>query len=567
MVRVVQPMSAEGAMPVLNRRRKWGHAAWHDPHGNDACWSKPMRTTEGWAMRHFGVRVKMMLSVGLLALGYLLFLGMVQWTAAATNAHLALVSHSIYPAALDLSHAQTGFKKLTKDYETAVLAQDKTVLELADKDRQTVLTELTSANEKTAFDPALQEKVGRLTEEFSSIDDRARGLYGPMLDGTATLSPETQAAMAQLAKDNLALDARFDEVSTAVGTTAFESELHAVTDSNTRQRMWALVLFVLALLVATGTFLMMERQVSKPLREMVRQLGAGANLLFGAARQVASSGVSIAQGASQQAASLEETSASSEEISLMARRSAEDCRKTAELVSESQNKVDGANRSLEELVEAMKGIRTASGRVSKVIKVIDEIAFKTNILALNASVEAARAGEAGMGFAVVAEEVRNLAQKCAEAARDSSEIVEDSIRRSSDGKAKLDDVAIAILAMTADSAKIKLLVDQINTASVEQTGGFAQISRSIQQMERVTQASAGTSEESAAAAEELKGQSHQLQSIVSQLALIVHGERRSGRGALPGQKDRRLGRQMGDGSERGTERGRETAASVAPGVA
>jgi len=234
--------------------------------------------------------------------------------------------------------------------------------------------------------------------------------------------------------------------------------------------------------------------------------------------------MALAQGASTQAASLEETSASSQQISAMAERSAADCHSTAELVTASQDKFTDVNKSLAQLVGAMDEIRISSDKVSKIIKVIDEIAFKTNILALNAAVEAARAGEAGAGFAVVAEEVRNLAGKCAEAANSSSAIVAESLQRSNEGKTRLDGVSVSIQAVTAESVKVKSLVDQINVASVEQTRGITQIARSIVQMERVTQASASTAEESAAAAEQLTAQSNVLNDIVSSLVLVIGGK-------------------------------------------
>jgi methyl-accepting chemotaxis protein len=182
-----------------------------------------------------------------------------------------------------------------------------------------------------------------------------------------------------------------------------------------------------------------------------------------------------------------------------------------------------ANKSLSELVSAMNDISASSGKVSKIIKIIDEIAFQTNILALNAAVEAARAGEAGQGFAVVADEVRNLAQRCAQAAKDSAQIVEESIARSKQGETRLDNVALSIQSVTSESAKVKILVDQINVASNEQTRGIAQIASSISMMESVTQSSAASAQQSSAAAHELAAESGLLNEIVSSLGLVIAG--------------------------------------------
>lgn len=475
-------------------------------------------------MMKLGVGGKMLLSVGVLAAGYLLFLCLVQWTSSETERHLATVSGSIYPAALDVSHAQAGFKKLEWDFQSAVVLQDKSALGLADKDRAEVLKELASASASTASIPALHDQVQVLSLEFDSVETKAMLAYGKLTDGTAaSASAEAANAVAEISDQNKDVDSKFEALTESLGNKALPAELTAVKDSNGRQRMLALVLFVVALGISGLTLVVMEKQVSAPLREVALRISQGADQVSISAKHVSQSGVSMAHGASQQAASLEETSASSEEISAMARRSAEDCRATAELVASSQDKFAEANRSLNQLVVAMDEIRASSGKVSKIIKVIDEIAFKTNILALNAAVEAARAGEAGLGFAVVADEVRNLAQRCAQAARDSAEIVDESITRSKEGKVRLDSVAVAIQTVTEDALKIKALVDGINTASVEQTQGFAQIARSISRMEAVTQTAAGSAQQTAAAAEELNEQSHVLLEIVSVLAQIVGG--------------------------------------------
>ena len=487
-------------------------------------------------MNRFGVRLKLLFSVGILASGYLLFLGLVQWTAATTEHHLLAVTRSIYPAAQKIELARAGYKKVMADYENSVLLQDPSGVDTAATEGRTVTADLKTATDLLAFDSALQAQVADVGAMVDKVQLRAKSLYTVMLSGKGAISDDTQSAVAGMSKENAAMDGRFAALEESVGDKALNGELNAVNSSNQRQRLLALTLFLLAVVLAGVTTLVMERQVSVPLREVALRLADGANHVSSTAQLVWSSGASIAEGASLQAASLEETSASSEVISTMAKRSTLDCRSTAQLVDISQQKVKRANDSLGELVIAMDEIRSSSGKVSKIIKIIDEIAFKTNILALNASVEAARAGQAGMGFAVVAEEVRNLAQKCAQAARDSASIVDESIGRSNDGKVKLDDVAEAIQAVTDDAAKIKELVDQIQITSAEQTSGITQIANSIAQMERVTQTSAGTAQESSAAAEELKAQSNLLQEIVCNLSEIVAG---SGDASIRGLRGRR----------------------------
>jgi methyl-accepting chemotaxis protein/methyl-accepting chemotaxis protein-1 (serine sensor receptor) len=288
---------------------------------------------------------------------------------------------------------------------------------------------------------------------------------------------------------------------------------------------WWLTILLLGLSLGVAVFISFGvRRMTRDLRRAVSDLRERANQTASAASQVSSSSQSLAQGASEQAASLEETSASSEEINSMARKNTENSRAAAELVTQSRERFVQANQSLREMVVAMDEITASSDKISRIIKVIDEISFQTNILALNAAVEAARAGEAGMGFAVVADEVRNLAQRCAQAARDTAVLIEESIAKSGEGKHKVDQVAIAIGAITAESDKVKTLVDEMNLGSQEQARGTGQIGKAIVQMQRVTQTTAASAEQGAAAAEELAAQSEAVRDILARLTLMVDSD-------------------------------------------
>ncbi len=284
---------------------------------------------------------------------------------------------------------------------------------------------------------------------------------------------------------------------------------------------WFMIaVIVVACGVGVGAW-MTVRNIRTTLGDVASMLKGATHQVLAAAGQVASSSGSLSQGATKQAASLEETSASMEEMGSMTRRNAENAQRAAELMAETTRVVGDANVALTQLVGAMSGIQDSSDRVAKIIKTIDEIAFQTNILALNAAVEAARAGEAGMGFAVVANEVRNLAQRSAQAAKDTAALIEDAHQRARDGGAKVTRVEASITSITEGATKVKALVDEISVASRQQAQGIDQVTQAIAQMEKVTQTTAASAEESAAASQELNTQAESSTAAVARLESLV----------------------------------------------
>jgi methyl-accepting chemotaxis protein len=287
-------------------------------------------------------------------------------------------------------------------------------------------------------------------------------------------------------------------------------------------QMWIIgIISLLATLAAAAAVWLLLRSTVHPVLHAVGVLSRGAEEVTEASRQVSAASQSLSQGATEQAASLEETSASMEEMASMTRQNAENAGRAATLMAQTERQVQDANTALAHLVASMNGIQESSGQVAKIIRTIDEIAFQTNILALNAAVEAARAGEAGMGFAVVADEVRNLAQRAAQAARDTSVLIEQAGEKARDGNTKVAGVATVTAAITKSSLEVKALIDEISVASRQQTQGIDQVTQAVTQMEKLTQTTAATAEESAAASEELSAQAETTHEVVAQLGRLV----------------------------------------------
>jgi len=287
-----------------------------------------------------------------------------------------------------------------------------------------------------------------------------------------------------------------------------------------RSSVLTIALLLISLGVGAGVLLLV-RHAGAALKDLAARMSGSAERVSGAASLVSGSSQSLSAGASQQAASLEETSASTEEIASITRKNADHALQVAGLMQKSADGAVAVNQSLDRMVEQMNEIGNSSNKIARIIKVIDEIAFQTNILALNAAVEAARAGEAGLGFAVVADEVRNLAQRCAQAARDTAGLIEDSIATSRDGNARLDQMAGDVRAMTESATQVKSLVDEVNMGSQEQARGMEQISRAVMQMEQVTQRTAASAEESASAGSDLNSHANALRTLVHEMREMV----------------------------------------------
>ncbi len=288
------------------------------------------------------------------------------------------------------------------------------------------------------------------------------------------------------------------------------------------------------------------RSISKPITRVVAGLNEGAAQVSIASGQVSESSQSLAEGASEQAAALEETSSSLEEMASMTRQNADHANQANTLMKEITQVVGESNVAMGKLTTSMKDISGASEETSKIIKTIDEIAFQTNLLALNAAVEAARAGEAGAGFAVVADEVRNLAIRAAEAAKNTTTLIEGTIKKIKEGTEQVNKAGEAFQLVAASTGKMGELVGEVAAASSEQAQGIDQVNKAVAEMDTVVQQNAANAEESAAASEELNAQAEQMKKYVTDLVAVVggSGNKESGGGVIVKAKGTRARKNM-----------------------
>lgn len=270
-------------------------------------------------------------------------------------------------------------------------------------------------------------------------------------------------------------------------------------------------------------FLAMQR-MQKRLSEIVGDVRSGSDSIYNGAREIASGNADLSSRTEQQASSLQETATSMEQLTATVKQNADNAQQASSLANEASGTATKGGEVVQEVIVTMKDISTSSQKIADITGLIDSIAFQTNILALNASVEAARAGEQGRGFAVVAGEVRNLAGRSADAAKEIKELIESSVKQVQQGSTLVEQAGTTMGEVVTAVRRVTDIMDEISAASQEQSGGIEQVSQAVSQMDEVTQQNASLVQEAAAAAASLEDQAQHLENLVSVFTLSEHRE-------------------------------------------
>jgi methyl-accepting chemotaxis protein len=354
-------------------------------------------------------------------------------------------------------------------------------------------------------DPAILSQLARVASLWSA--------YRPVLEARLKSNHENASRNASALAANVAI---LQEMDAAV-------KLFEVRSSAKVERTKWIQSAVLAVVIGTLglTWVILIAPLLRRLSVIVTTVSEGAGQTASASVAISSASQTLAQSVSEQAAALHQTSESSSQISVMAQRNQNSSEAASVQVVEAGLRIDEANDGLKEMLAAIDRSREAADKISKVIRVIDEVAFQTNVLALNAAIEAARAGQAGQGFSVVADEVRHLAQRSAQAARETADLIQGSILTAAEAQSSVARVAGLIDSLTQSSASIGSLVKEVTNGSQQQAHGIKTIADAVSQMEQMTQSTAASAEESAAASQELSAQSEILRETAADLAALL----------------------------------------------
>jgi methyl-accepting chemotaxis protein/methyl-accepting chemotaxis protein-1 (serine sensor receptor) len=381
----------------------------------------------------------------------------------------------------------------------------------------------------------LRQKIDSLLREYEQIDVNVPAMraayeaYLRIVDRALVLSRAgKQAELVALVNNECA--PTFRRLAEVIGAAREKSrvtalaEVEAVSAAAVSASARSVDLLGFAIVLGAGLsygLIRMVGLVDRRLALLVADLVEGSRNVSGAAHSISQASQQLAQGASNQALALQRSAAAGAQVNSNSQSAADDAREVAGCMRVVDTQVEHANVTLGRMVGAMKQISESSAQISKIIQLIEGIAFQTNILALNAAVEAARAGEHGMGFSVVADEVRNLAQRSAQAAQDSTSLIEESIQRATEGNAQVVEVVNTIRAITESSRQAKGLAESVNNASGEQAQGIQQMAGAVVELERSNGQTAAQAEECAAASEQLNAQAARMMTMVSHLRELV----------------------------------------------
>ncbi|HZO57436.1 MAG TPA: methyl-accepting chemotaxis protein [Bryobacteraceae bacterium] len=472
-------------------------------------------------MKRLGIAAKIWMSIWIFIAGYFASIVLGQIQGFQTEARLRSTAEALFPAAQRSQEAEAAFQRATKSFRDAVMIEDEAALETGGTEMAAVVNALRGLASVEGIDVQHTQAASGLAVELDMLRSESVPVYGQMMKAGGNLTDRLLKQSRELAARNEQVAKRLTGLRAGLSKQLRE-DLNAEALNSSRQRTVRLVVFLLTLVAAGAVVnLTIRRSITGPVFHIVQGVLHAADEAAAASTQMARSGLVVASGANEQASYLAETSTSLEDIAQHTRQNAERAATADQLMRNARSVVEKASKAMEQLNSSMNEISTASHQVAGVLKTIDEIAFHTNILALNAAVEAARAGESGAGFSVVADEVRALAARSAEAARNSASLIQETLLKVDSG-VKLVKAAHGSIGEIATSVgNGSTLVSEIAANNERQSYGISQVNGMMSRMGQVTQGNAANAQESATAASAMSEQVERTREFINELAELV----------------------------------------------
>jgi methyl-accepting chemotaxis protein len=495
--------------------------------------------------KSLSIAQKIWLSLSILVVGYFTSVGVGFVLGKNWEARLYLVSDEIFTASLQSRTAESAFQEQIKIYNDIVMIGNiGNFIESAQKKAEEAQTALGNIARLKELDEKQSNEVREILAELKQFTASAASVYAKAGTDSGYVFKTGEEAGGNLENDILRIGQQMNALKERLSALSrhFSDELKKeLSDigSATRRYRYAnlLIFFGIVSIAGIVVWFVISRYIAHPLKRIIQSLsGCSAEVLSSAVGATHLSNA-LAERSFQQAASLQEVSASLEEMSSMTGLNAENADKTRKIVGNALVLIKKTDTFMADLMAGMTEITKASKETSKIVKIIDEIAFQTNLLALNAAVEAARAGEAGAGFAVVANEVRNLALRSAGAAKNTSEMIEGNIKIIETGEQIASDTIQTFKAVAEGAENIRRLIDEVATASDSQAQGISQVNKAISEMDQATQRNAGTAEQTASASHHLNDRAEQMKQMIDELTAMVQGStREKNNGILPAKQ-------------------------------
>jgi methyl-accepting chemotaxis protein len=472
-------------------------------------------------MRRMNITAKIWLSVGVFALGFVLSISLGQLQGLLTERELGVTASALFPAAQKSQDAQASFERMLKGFGDAVITQDAAGLDHAAEDGGQAVEQLKAVAAIPGLSPQREDEAVRLANNVQQLLTDARSTYGAVLANPQNMPADAPAKIRGIAGRN-------NQIKTALAKSKTEfsedldRKLNALERRSVQQRWLAMIVFGITIVVAAViVHVTIKRSITGPVLRVIQGVQQAADGAAEASDQMSESGGVVARDAQEQAACIQETSAALAQMSSTTHENATRAGQADRLMQEASKTVQQAAQAMEGLTNSMNLISKSSSQVAAVLKSIDEIAFHTNILALNAAVEAARAGEAGAGFSVVADEVRSLAHRAAEAARSSGDIIERTIADVNKGVELATVAHGAFSLVTTKIAGGSQVMSQIAQSSDEQARGITNIGQAISRIELLTQNNAANAHKTAEAASAMSSQVAATRKHIDELVAVV----------------------------------------------